>query len=137
MSTRRRSWWSCPLCLLVVLGGATACAGSQDESALAAAQAYAAALAGGDGDGACDVLAPGVRSELEQASGEACGQAILDEGAVTDIRDLEVEVYGTSAQVRLTDDTIFLSRYQDGWHVTAAACSPTPRGVYDCRVTGS
>ena len=85
MSTRRRSWWSCLLCLLVVLS-ATACAGSQDESALAAAQAYAAALAEGDGDGACDVLAPNVRSELEHSSGKACNQAILDEGVVTDVR---------------------------------------------------
>jgi len=136
MRTRRRSWWSSSICVLVAFG-ATACAGSQDESALTAAQAYAAALADGDGDVACAVLAPSVRSELEQTTGKACERAILDEGVVTEGHGLEVLVFGTSAQVRLDDDTVFLSRFQDGWHVTAAACSPTPRGVYDCRVKAS
>ena len=124
------------VCVLVVLS-ATACGGSQDESALSAAQAYAAALADGDGDVACSVLAPSVSSELEQTSGKACKRAILDDGVVTEGHGLEVQVYGTSAQVRLADDTLFLSRFQDGWHVTAAACSPTPRGVYDCRIKAS
>lgn len=140
MRTRRPSRWTRAGCcaagglLTLTLSG---CAGSQDASALGVAQIYAAALADGDGDAACAVLSPTVRSELEQATGSACGRAVLEEGVVPEGDGDDVLVYGVSAQVRFVGDTVFLGRFRDGWRVTAAACSATPRDVYDCRVKGS
>ena len=140
MRTRRPSQWARAGCcaagvlLTLTLSG---CAGSQDASALGVAQTYAAALADGDGDAACAVLAPAVRSELEQATGSSCGRAVLEEGVVPEGDGDDVLVYGVSAQVRFVGDTVFLGRFHDGWRVTAAACSATARDVYDCSVKGS
>jgi hypothetical protein len=49
-----------------------------------------------------------------------------------------VEVWGAEAQVRLADDTVFLTRTSDGWRVSAAACTPRGEGLpYDCRLAAS
>jgi hypothetical protein len=39
-------------------------------------------------------------------------------------------------QVRFAQDTIFLARFQSGWKVMAAGCSPVPGHPYDCRLQG-
>ena len=69
-------------------------------------------------DGPCeDVLA-----ELPVGSGDVTG----------------IEVWGEEAQVRLSDDTLFLTRTADGWRVSAAACTPQgPDLPYDCEVEAS
>ena len=137
----RRQWWR-SIGVGVAAGGAlvfavTGCSGSQDDAVSSAVEQYAAALQDGDGAQACDILAPSVRSELEQSTGDPCERAVLDEAVVPDGPAGQVEVYGLSAQVRLPGDTVFLTRFDDGWHVSAASCEPTPRDVYDCRVKGS
>lgn len=33
-------------------------------------------------------------------------------------------MYGTMAQVSTAQDTLFLSRYPDGWRIVAAGCRP-------------
>ena len=35
-----------------------------------------------------------------------------------------VDVYGQDAIVRLDRDVVFLARFDDGWRVTAAGCTP-------------
>jgi hypothetical protein len=52
-----------------------------------------------------------------------------------------VEVYASMAQVRWSGETTFVSRYDSGWRVYAAACSPDPSSPrdadrYDCDVKG-
>ena len=48
-----------------------------------------------------------------------------------------VEVWGDSAQVRFAGDTLFLARFDDGWHVRAAGCQPQAADVpYSCQVEG-
>ena len=48
-----------------------------------------------------------------------------------------VEVYGKDAVVHLEKDTVFLARFDDGWRVTAAGCTPNGDRPYDCDVRGS
>jgi len=48
----------------------------------------------------------------------------------------QVEIWGGDAQVRLGDDTVFLTETGAGWRVTAAACEPRGEAPYDCEVEG-
>jgi hypothetical protein len=121
----------------VAVGMLSSCGGSQDDAVTKAAETYVDALAQDNGAAACSVLAASTRSELEQSSGKACGEAILDE-AVTDVgARVSVAAYGTMAQVRFAQDTVFLTRFKAGWRVLAAACTaPETQGPYDCQVRG-
>jgi hypothetical protein len=48
-----------------------------------------------------------------------------------------VAVYGLQAEVILSGDTVFLSRFEDGWRVIAAGCTPQEGKPFDCLVKGS
>lgn len=48
-----------------------------------------------------------------------------------------MSVFGTMAQVRYPEDTVFLARFRSGWRVMAAACSPQAHDPYDCRIKGA
>jgi hypothetical protein len=115
----------------------SSCAGSQDDAVTEAAATYAEALTQEDGAAACSFLAPSTRSELERSSGKPCAEAVLEE-AVTDVgARVEVAAYGTMAQVRFAQDTVFLTRFKAGWRILAAACTPPESpGPYDCQVQG-
>jgi hypothetical protein len=116
----------------------TGCA-SVDERADAAATVAVrllTAVQGDDGAGACAVLAPETRSELEQSAGTSCAQAILDEDLPEPGPVRASEVYGQWAQVRLDGDTVFLAVFPDGWRVVAAGCTPRPERPYDCALQG-
>ena len=116
---------------LVLLAG---CAGTQDSATGSVAEQLVEAVRDGDGAAACDLLAPPTRSELESSSGSPCEEAILEEDLGDGSGDVRVEVYDTSAQVRLGGDTMFLSRYDGHWLVVAAACTPVPGRPYDCSI---
>lgn len=103
----------------------------------AAAGSYAAAIEDRDGARACAMLAPVVRRELAASSGRACPVAVLEEAASRIGAEVEVRVFGTMAQVRFEDDTLFLGRYREGWQVTAAACTRAGEPAYDCRIKGA
>lgn len=111
-------------------------AGDRGDAAAAVATRLLTAVGDNDGNAACATLAPGTLAELEQSAGQPCAQAILDEdlpapGAVTG-RD----VYGQWAQVRFTDDTLFLAVFPGGWRVVAAGCTPRTDRPYDCVLQG-
>lgn len=111
-------------------------AGDRAAAATAVATRLLTAVAGGDGAAACAVLAPDTVSELEQSAGKPCAQAILDAdlpaaGSVT-----AADVYGQWAQVRLSDDTVFLAVFPGGWRVVAAGCQPRQNRPYDCVLKG-
>lgn len=89
-----------------------------------------------DGADACAVLAPDTISELEESAGKPCPVAVLEQdlpapGAVT-----ATAVYGQWAQVRLSEDTVFLGVFPDGWRVVAAGCTPRTERPYDCVLQG-
>jgi hypothetical protein len=49
---------------------------------------------------------------------------------------LETAVWGDDAQVRLSGDTLFLTRTGAGWKVVAAGCTPNGDLPYVCRLEG-
>jgi hypothetical protein len=115
----------------------TSCSGTQDDDVVDVATVFASALAAGDGARACSVLARSTKIELEQSTGDPCDEAILDEATRTVGSRIDVDAYGTMAQARYEGDTLFLTRFQYGWRVMAAACAPRPSGDgYDCTVKG-
>lgn len=124
-----------PPCTAVLLV-ATACGSPADEAAERQASALRSAVAGRDGDAACAALSARTASELEESSGKPCPEAILEEELPTEGQVTRVRVFGTMAEVEYDAETVFLSHYAEGWRVSAAGCTPTPSGIYDCAVTG-
>ncbi|WP_404388648.1 hypothetical protein [Humibacillus xanthopallidus] len=88
-----------------------------------------------DVEAACALLAPESAMELEQASG-SCGRGLTAAHLADGGRVRDVEVYGLDAMVRLEQDTVFLARFDDGWRITAAGCTPRGDGPYDCDIKG-
>lgn len=85
---------------------------------------------------ACRLLAPETRAELEKAAGTGC-RAVLASEELPDPGPVRTSVsYGTMTQVRFERDTVFLARFQSGWRVMAAGCSPKAGRPYDCRLQG-
>ncbi|TQM57920.1 hypothetical protein [Humibacillus xanthopallidus] len=126
--------------LLAALVGASALSGcsaqgnSESDAAGAAAVRFSS-VTQTDAATACHLLAPQTASELEKGSG-SCGRGLTaaDPPAGGALR--AVEVYGLDAIVRLDGDTVFLARFEKGWRVTAAGCTPQPNGPYECDIKG-
>lgn len=85
-----------------VLGlvGVTACGTSKDVAAETAARDLVTAVAQGDGDAACALLAPEARDELERSSGEPCVRAVMAEDLPIDRDPESTHVFDTMAQVQ-------------------------------------
>lgn len=84
----------------------------------------------------CAALAPETRREVEESEKKACPDAIsaLELPAGGPVRD--VDVYGRQARAAMASDTLFLSRFPDGWKIVAAGCEPRPGRPYQCSVKG-
>lgn len=110
----------------------TGCAGQEDAVRKVARAFEDPAAAPAD---RCALLAPTTRETLESDESLPCVDAIsqvpLPGGRVE-----AVEVWGGDAQVRLSDDTVFLTETPSGWRVSAAACEPRGELPYDCQVEG-
>ena len=91
--------------------------------------------AGADPGARCDLLAPATLATLEQDESASCAEAIeavpLGGGPVE-----SVEIWGGDAQVRLSDDTLFLTETRAGWRVTAAGCRSRGEAPYECELEG-
>jgi hypothetical protein len=114
----------------------SSCGGAEDADVELVAERFYKAVGSDDGEAACAVLATRTQDEVEQAAGEPCQEAIVDEGLPQPGGIEQVSTFGTAAQIQYTDETTFLSRFQDGWRVVAAGCSPVPGDGYDCQVEG-
>ena len=120
--------------LALVTGG---CAGASDAEVSSVSDEFRQALASQDGSGACGLLSPQTVSELEQSSGQPCSAAVLDEHVPSAGDPVSVRIYGRMAQVRYADDTVFLSRFHDGWRLIAAGCQLSGTAQrFDCQVKG-
>lgn len=112
----------------------TACGGTQDPDVARVATGLMEAVEGDDGTGACALLAPPVRSELEDTSGSPCAEAVLEEDVGAPSDSTEVEVFDTMARAVVGSETLFLSRFDGRWLVVAAACDPVAGKPYNCAV---
>jgi hypothetical protein len=113
------------------------CAGqgsADDGSAAAAALRFTRDLAASPSE-ACGLLAPQTLKELEDSQG-SCPSSLpgLDLPRAAAVRS--TEVYAKDAIVRLDKDTVFLARFDQGWRVTAAGCTPHGDLPYDCTLKG-
>jgi hypothetical protein len=129
--------------VLVIAGAGLAVAASgcaqpgQDRDAAATvARDLLTAVAAGDGAVACATLAPDTRAALERSAGKSCSEAITDEGLPQPGTVQSVDVYGQWARVVMSDDTVFLGAFGDGWRVVAAGCQPRGERPYDCQLQG-
>ena len=89
----------------------------------------------GDPQARCDLLTPQALEQVEEQWQKPCAEGIGDvplEGGSVEA----VEVFGGDAQVRLSGDTVFLTKTRSGWRVAAAVCTPQAEGPYDCEVEG-
>lgn len=114
----------------------SACSSNRSAASSSVAERFYQAVAADNGSAACALLAPPTLHEVEQSEGKPCADALLDEdipagGAVT-----ALHVYGTEAQVRMSNDTAFLAEFDDGWKVMAAACTAKGELPYDCKLKG-
>jgi hypothetical protein len=84
---------------------------------------------------ACAMLAPGTLTELEEAFGK-CDDSLPRQHLPAGTSVVDVDVYGKDAIVRLDHDVVFLARFDDGWRVTAAGCTPQPNRPFHCILKG-
>jgi hypothetical protein len=121
---------------LVLLSAFSACGSSAEQPAADVVTAFRDAIAGKDGKAACAVLAPRTAEELEQSAAKPCAEAILEEEPSAPVGQPQIQTYGSMAQAKYDGETLFLSRFDEGWLVTAAACTMSAGDLYDCAVKG-
>jgi hypothetical protein len=112
------------------------CASNADTAAGEAAGRFHEALRAHDGPAVCALLAPRTRSEVSQAAGKPCAQAVLEEKIPSEGVPERISVVGPDAQVRYAEEAVFLSRYRGTWLVVAAGCTPKANDQYDCEISG-
>lgn len=121
-----------------VAAGAALClcasCGAGGEAATAATTRFLNAVANGDGGTACDLVAPAAEESLTN-DGTECATALTDLDLPTG-RVESASVWSDRAQVRTTDDVLFLVDLPDGWRVMAAGCTRQPDETYRCQLEG-
>ncbi|MFF7448897.1 MULTISPECIES: hypothetical protein [unclassified Streptomyces] len=135
----RKVRWIGTLAVLSLCGlglGGCDSVGERDSAASAAARGFERALRSHDAEGLCAALAPETRSEVEESEKKSCEQAIAAQDLPLGGGVRGTDVHGRQARVVLASDTLFLSRFADGWKVVAAGCVPRPGQPYQCVIKG-
>jgi hypothetical protein len=110
--------------LVAVSLAAGGCGSQAADSVSNRADHFYAAIKAEDAASACDDLAPEAREALEEQEGKPCDDVILDQSLPDAVQHGTSKVYGSMAQVVYQDETVFLSRYDGRWLVTAVGCPP-------------
>jgi hypothetical protein len=124
------------LALLGLVLSGCGSAGERRSDAETAATGFERLLRADDPTGLCTALAPETRSELEESEKASCEKAISSQEIPQGGTTHRVDVYGRQARVVLDADTLFLSRFPDGWKLVAAGCTPRPGRPYQCTLQG-
>jgi hypothetical protein len=115
----------------------TSCGGGGTAAPSRVALAFSKAVAGGDGQGACALIAPQTRHDLESSEGKPCAQAILDQQLPVSSGIAEAEQWGDESRVVLDKDVAFVARFSIGWRIVAAGCQDKGKDLpYDCTLKG-
>ena len=97
MTGSPRRWLVAVVAALTVVG-LGGCASSEQDRARTAADDFVNAVHDGDGGAACAMLAPATVEELEQSSGSACADAVLEDaveaGTAGEHQPFRVDVAG-------------------------------------------
>lgn len=122
--------------VLAATVGACGTVSERRDDVREAVRVFEQRLTEGAYDRVCAALAPGTVEELEQSAGSPCPKALQEEAPPHggDLRG--VDVYGNQARAVLATDTLFLSRFDDGWKIVAAGCTERPEQPYQCRIKG-
>ena len=120
--------------VLVIAG----CSGSNPEADAAAQVAveFHRTVSSGTPSAGCDFLAPGVVEKLENGSAGTCGAKLSALNLTPATRATEAKAFGSSAQVFLDGDIVFLTKTGGHWKITAAGCTSRGERPYDCDVEG-
>ncbi|QES09696.1 hypothetical protein DEJ44_31400 [Streptomyces venezuelae] len=111
---------------------------AREDGASRAGRLFTTALAADDLRAGCELLAPETREQVESDAKGPCGPALRSLDLPKAGAQLGVEVYGRQALLRMRNDTLFLSQFDDGWKVTAAGCVPQAEDEpYQCALKGS
>ena len=118
-----------------VLALTTACAAPGTDGVTRAADDWLAAARAKDATTLCRLLTPAA-AESAVTGDQTCPQAVGDlrlpgAGPVG-----QVEVWSDRAQVKAGADTLFLTKIDGDWRVSAAGCSARSGRPYDCEVSG-
>jgi len=118
-----------------VLALTTACAAPGTDGVTRAADDWLAAARAKDATTLCRLLTPAA-AESAVTGDQTCPQAVGDlrlpgAGPVG-----LVEVWSDRAQVKAGADTLFLTKIDGDWRVSAAGCTARPGRPYDCEVSG-
>jgi hypothetical protein len=124
------------LCVVAALS-LTACGSGRTTAPSRVALSFSRAVAGGDGQGACALIAPQTRHDLESSQGKPCAQSVLEQRLPVSHTVTRAEQYGDEAQVVLDKDVTFVAHFSIGWRVVAAGCTDRGKDVpYDCTLKG-
>jgi hypothetical protein len=120
--------------LVFITAGCGAMGSAENSNASQAALAFDHSL--NSPAEACQMLAPGTRSELEATIGR-CDRSLPRQHLPVAATVVDVDVYGKNAIVHLDHDVVFLARFDDGWRITAAGCTLRQQGrPFDCILKG-
>ena len=112
---------------------AAGCGAQADGPAGDVASGFVAAIADGDGERACGLLADDTVEFVESSRDEDC-PAVLAALDLPSDPVSELQVWGDGAQARTAGDTLFLRDGPSGWRVVAAGCTSRTSGPYSCEL---
>ncbi|MEV4313920.1 hypothetical protein [Actinocrispum sp. NPDC049592] len=119
---------------VALLGG---CGSStQTQDALGVAKRFEAALADGDAQTACGLLAGAAVRRINDLRPEGCASALPTLGLPAEA-PADVRVWGDTAQAKSGHDTLFLRRLPEGWRIIGAGCTPNGEAPYKCKADGT
>lgn len=122
---------------VAVLAGGCGAPAVRVDGARTAGSGFERAMASGEHEAACRLLAPETLGQWEQDEGKACAEAIGTEELPKGGAVRATEVYGRQAMLRLDGDTLFLSQFSGGWKIVAAGCTPQgEQQPYQCLLKG-
>ena len=99
------------------------------------ADRWLAAASAGDPAALCRLLTPAA-ADAAATGDETCEQAVADLDLPGAGPVGAVAVWSDRAQVRTGGDTLFLTRFEDGWRVSGAGWRPRGDRPYDCDLAG-